>query len=834
MRTRVHSSHVRWHHAAALLTILGGWWISPQHASAQVPPPPGNLIVTITSPTSGATVTATITVSASVSPAGVLVGGVQFKLDGGNLGAEDTTAPYAVPWSTTGASNGSHTLTAVARDALGLLYASRPVTVTVSNAPPPDTTPPAVGITSPVGGATVSGTTSVSATASDNVGVAGVQFLLDGAALGAEDTASPYSVSWSTTGTSNGSHTLTATARDAAGNRKTSAPVTVTVSNAPPPDTTPPTVSITSPAGGATVSGTTSVAATASDNVGVAGVQFLLDGAALGAEDTTSPYGGPWSTTGTSNGPHTLTATARDAAGNKTTSAPVTVTVSNAPPPDTTRFEETAATFAPAGAWTAISSASAGVTLSGGSAGYAGADGATASFAFSGTGVSWIGFKCEQCGIARVSLDGAVVATVDTYAPTRPAASGAMFSTTGLAAGSHTLVVEATGTQNTSSTGTFVVVDAYDVAGGSGNGVTRIEETAPSVAYVGTWVSYSRADLSGGTIVESTVTNDTATLTFNGTGVSWIGFKATWAGIAQVYLDGALKATVDTYAPAEQAQAVLYTASGLAAVSHTLMIKVTGTWNPAGCCAGIVVDAFDVSSGGGGGSPPSDTTPPTVDVTSPGSGATVSGTTTVSATASDNVGVAGVQFLLDGAPGGAEDATAPYSVSWDTTTTSNGSHTLTATARDAAGNRTTSAPVTVTVSNVPPPSATRFEESSATLAPAASWFGLTSAQAGVTLSGDFAVYASDTGATATFTFTGTGVSWIGFNCERCGIARVSLDGAVVATVDTYAPSRPAASGAMFSQAGLAAGSHTLVIAVTGTQNPASTGVFIAVDAFDVM
>src|SRR6266571_8504162 len=73
--------------------------------------------------------------------------------------------------------------------------------------------------------------------------------------------------------------------------------------------------------------------------------------------------------------------------------------------------------------------AGAGVTLSGGQAAYSGAAGATATFTFSGTGVSWIGMKCEQCGIARVHLDGAVVATVDTYAPTRPATSGAMYTT---------------------------------------------------------------------------------------------------------------------------------------------------------------------------------------------------------------------------------------------------------------------------------------------------------------------------------------------------------------------------------------------------------------------
>src|SRR2546427_5863035 len=88
---------------------------------------------------------------------------------------------------------------------------------------PADTTPPTVSITSPTGGSTVSATITVSGTASDNVGVAGVQFKLDGANLGAEDTASPYSVSWNTTTATNGSHTLTAVARDAAGNTTTSA-----------------------------------------------------------------------------------------------------------------------------------------------------------------------------------------------------------------------------------------------------------------------------------------------------------------------------------------------------------------------------------------------------------------------------------------------------------------------------------------------------------------------------------------------------------------------------------------------------------------------------------
>src|SRR5439155_21844410 len=96
-----------------------------------------------------------------------------------------------------------------------------------------------------------------------------------------------------------------------AGNTTTSVPVAVTVANA---DTIQPTVSIASPLNGATVSAAVTVTATASDNVGVAGVQFKLDGANLGAEDTAAPYSTPWNTTAAANGSHTLTAVARDAA----------------------------------------------------------------------------------------------------------------------------------------------------------------------------------------------------------------------------------------------------------------------------------------------------------------------------------------------------------------------------------------------------------------------------------------------------------------------------------------------------------------------------------------
>jgi hypothetical protein len=103
--------------------------------------------------------------------------------------------------------------------------------------------------------------------------------------------------------------------------------------------------------------------------------------------------------------------------------------------------------------------------------------------------------------------------------------------------------------------------------------------------------------------------------------------------------------------------------------------------------------AYEFGSSGGSG----DTTPPTVSLTAPSNNASVSGSVSVSASASDNVAVAGVQFRLDGSNLGAEDTSAPYTTSWDATQAQNGSHTLTAVARDAAGNTTTSSPISVSV-----------------------------------------------------------------------------------------------------------------------------------------
>ena len=197
--------------------------------------------------------------------------------------------------------------------------------------PSTDTTPPTVSLSAPAGGATVSGTVTVSATASDTVGVAGVQFKVDGAPLGAEDIGSPYAISWNTTQATNGSHSLTAVARDAAGNTATAATVTVTVSN-PVADTTPPTGSITINAGAAATK-TTAVTLTlsATDNAGaVAQLQVSNDGTTFSTPEA-YVITKAWTLT-SGDGTKTVWVKFKDAAGNWSAAVSDTIVLDTTPP----------------------------------------------------------------------------------------------------------------------------------------------------------------------------------------------------------------------------------------------------------------------------------------------------------------------------------------------------------------------------------------------------------------------------------------------------------------------------------------------------------------------
>ncbi len=179
--------------------------------------------------------------------------------------------------------------------------------------------------------------------------------------------------------------------------------------------------------------------------------------------------------------------------------------------------------------------------------------GAAANLSFTGTGVRWLGFLNDNNGIARVSVDGVFKREVDTYAASP--ALGVVYTSEVLAPGSHTLTIEVAGTRNPASTDTWVLVDAFDVTGSSGAiTATRVEEDNPAVSAgpAGAWVLRGAeiAAFSSGAAGSSDIAGATATLSFTGTGVSWIGLKCSVCGIATVSIDGGAATSVDTAGPA--------------------------------------------------------------------------------------------------------------------------------------------------------------------------------------------------------------------------------------------------------------------------------------------
>ena len=478
----------------------------------------------------------------------------------------------------------------------------------------------------------------------DNVGVTGYRVFRDG---GSTPIATVTTTSYSDSGlTASTTYQYTVVAIDAAGNA--SGPSVAASATTPAPDTTLPTATITSPTGTSPLSGTVTITATAADNVGVAGVVFLVDGIALGNEDTTSPYSSTWDTTAAANGTHTLLARARDTAGNLGNSAPVTVTVSN------TQTSGLVAAYA--------FNETSGTTTADGSG-----------HSLTGALVNGATFAAGRSGNA-LTLDG-VNDYVDLGNPTALQLTGSMtisawIYSSGFPADDAVIVSKRAGGESgfqldtTVDTGTRTI--GFKLTNSSGAAMFRFGATTlqPNTWYYVTGVHDASAQ--------------TLHVYLNG-----------------VLDDGVLQGTV-TASQQNSTQSV----------NVGQRPGVPGLFNFKGLIDDVRIYSraltqseiqTDMATPVGGVS--SDPVAPSVSITAPALGTQVSDIVTVSATASDNVGVIGVQFIVDGQAVGAEDTAAPYALAWDSRAVTNGAHTLTARARDAAGNSTVSAPVTVNVAN---------------------------------------------------------------------------------------------------------------------------------------
>ena len=546
-------------------------------------------------------------------------------------------------------------------------------------------------------------------------------------------------------------HQLTAKAHDAADNQQAGAPFTIRTLVASS-DTQAPQVTLVSPAAGP-VAGQVTIEVTATDNVGVANVVFRLDGQALGAPVVTAPYTLTWDTTTVADGAHTLIAEARDAAGNVGT-ATVTVQVQNTAVELTPHFvtfdgvdDNVRVADAPALSfgngtidtpftlemWVRPDQVNGRHQLIGKSSEYrvaiiygtlmvnlvdesshSQAEVSTIGVDLSALAGTWHHLAVTYDGRGGAAAADGITVYLDGTALSVLRSTGAgyvaMENLTGPLAIGHEsdqwnqfagaldevrlwniarTPAQLAATRNIELAGTEPGLVAY-WRFNEGSGLTSTDDSPGShgatLLSAAMWAA--EGPLAPDTTAPTLANIATSNLTASGVTVTFTTNEMTTGWVTDSVGTACPCTDVFSAGPGTTHSVVL---TGLAADTvYQITPKAHDAANNEQAAAPFIIRTLVVSS---------DTQAPQVTLVSPASGP-VAGQVTLDATASDNVGVVSVTFRLDDQPLGAPVVTAPYTLTWDSTTVADGAHTLTAEARDAAGN-VGAALVTVQVQNTP-------------------------------------------------------------------------------------------------------------------------------------
>jgi hypothetical protein len=753
----------------AELTSSASFTVTPDAA-----PPSASL----TAPAAGAIITNGATVSANASDAVAGVARVEFRycpgpsctFAAGTAIGSDQSAPFSVTWTSQPA-DGSYTLLARATDHVGNVVDASPHTVTVRNTPVDATAPttPILMLTESepdehAAGATLyynpspgnNGTFTVAAVSDDpESGIASVAFPAVFGGDAATDAADPYETTyaWSAGANASGARTVTATNGDGL---TSSATFVVT------PDTQGPSVSLTSPNGGATIADGATISATASDGLsGVARVEFrfcsgatcsFAAGTTIGTVSS-APFDVVWSNQ-PPDGDYTLVARAIDHVGNAGDTAGRSVTVRNTPldttPPTTPELTLTE---------TEPDQHRAGTTLYyNPSPGNSGTFTVAASTSDPESGVAAVDFPAVFGADAASDADdpyewsytwsaGANASGSKTVSARNGAGltSSSTFSVTPDAS-PPTVAITAPSAGAAVASGAVISVDAADPL----SGVAQVEirycrgascafadgvpiGSAHSAPYAVTWAAQppdgiytlvARASDHVGNSADAaprtvSVANDTTPPTAPTLTITANGNDQHVAGTRLYYNpspgnSGAFTVRAESSDPQSGVASVTFPAifGNDGSVDDAAPFERTYAWDASDSSSGD--RAVTVRNGAGLTSQASftvtpDTGRPTLAITAPNAGATVAPDAVIQVDAGDGAGVAEVEVRVcpgascsfaNGEPIGSDDA-APYAVTWSAQPAA-GSYTLVARATDHVGNTQDASPVTVRVGNRAP------------------------------------------------------------------------------------------------------------------------------------
>ncbi len=349
----------------------------------------------------------------------------------------------------------------------------------------------------------------------------------------------------------------------------------------------------------------------------------------------------------------------------------------------------------------------------------------------------------------------------------------------------------------------------------------RVDNSSEYLRFAGSWTtSASLSKDSGGTLAVAKVTGDSATLTFDGTGIRLVGRTGPSLGIAHVLLDGVVVASVDGYSTTQLFQQVLFERRDLPAGIHDISIVRTGSRGPISSGNDITVDALDVLDSDPPAAPASLLAQPDQSVVR----------LTWGAVAVPDLASYRVYRSSDGSAQTLAATVSATEIVWlDTAAMAGTTYEYTVSAIDSSGNESAqSSPNEAAVDQSIAAGPAIVENTDSMIFFAGSWES--SERSGDR--GGSATVAKVSGDLAHLAFIGDTLRWIARTGPSLGKARVSVDGAAPVEVDTYSPVL-AYQQVVFEASGLGGGFHTIAIWRTGTRSAASTGNDVVLDAIEI-